>query len=287
MQIFKHRLHKLATKKWTFDNLTVVLLAILSIGLTGHTMLTEEPNLQKEVHAQNNDYNKHTDKDTIDTEELAVTLGATYTEDEGDLENSILTLSSNTKGEESVEQELDEQDEAEQVSVEQESTMDKINSTSLNQAQLDFIHKVVPVAVEVAQEYKLYPSIIVAQSILESDWGQSSLAVNANNLFGIKGSYNGNYHMHETHEDDGTGHQYKIIDKFAKYPSYKESIESNAQLIREGLTWDKNFYSGAWVENTSNYQEATQFLTGTYATDIYYNQKVNKVIQDYQLDQLD
>jgi len=26
MQIFKHRLHKLATKKWTFDNLTVVLL---------------------------------------------------------------------------------------------------------------------------------------------------------------------------------------------------------------------------------------------------------------------
>src|SRR5699024_4447359 len=181
----------------------------------------------------------------------------------------------------------DEQDEAEQVSVEQESTMDKINSSSLNQAQLDFIHKVVPVAVEVAQEYKLYPSIIVAQSILESDWGQSSLAVNANNLFGIKGSYNGNYHMHETHEDDCSGHQYKIIDKFAKYPSYKESIESNAQLIREGLTWDKNFYSGAWVENTSNYQEATQFLTGTYATDIYYNQKVNKVIQDYQLDQLD
>ena len=38
-----------------------------------------------------------------------------------------------------------------------------------------------------AQEHKLYPSVIFAQSILESGWGRSRLAQKYNNLFGIKG----------------------------------------------------------------------------------------------------
>ena len=41
------------------------------------------------------------------------------------------------------------------------------------------------------QSHAVLASISGAQAILESNWGKSTLALQANNLFGIKGDYNG------------------------------------------------------------------------------------------------
>ena len=39
--------------------------------------------------------------------------------------------------------------------------------------------------------------------------------------------------------------------------------------------------------NTTNYQQATKFLTGRYATDTYYDKKLNALIETYQLTEYD
>ncbi|MEJ1300404.1 glucosaminidase domain-containing protein [Latilactobacillus sakei] len=41
------------------------------------------------------------------------------------------------------------------------------------------------------KKHQVLPSIIIAQAIIESDWGRSDLATKANNLFGVKGQYQG------------------------------------------------------------------------------------------------
>ena len=54
----------------------------------------------------------------------------------------------------------------------------------------DFIDQLVPHAKELQQGYGVLPSIILGQAILESNWGQSQLASQYKNLFGIKASGN-------------------------------------------------------------------------------------------------
>ncbi|MED7623990.1 UNVERIFIED_CONTAM: N-acetylmuramidase, partial [Lactiplantibacillus plantarum] len=55
-------------------------------------------------------------------------------------------------------------------------------------AQTEFLNKAAKQAVKAAKKYGTYPSVMIAQAIVESGWGQSALAVNVNNLFGMKAS---------------------------------------------------------------------------------------------------
>jgi len=58
--------------------------------------------------------------------------------------------------------------------------------------EVAFIDEIAPIAVTLNQQgQEILPSIIIAQAILESNYGKSELAVNANNLFGMKGRYHG------------------------------------------------------------------------------------------------
>lgn len=71
---------------------------------------------------------------------------------------------------------------------------------SNNASQQAFIQSVAPGAIQGWNEYKVLPSITVAQAIVESGWGRSTLSTQAHNLFGIKGSYNGNSVVMRTRE---------------------------------------------------------------------------------------
>jgi len=57
---------------------------------------------------------------------------------------------------------------------------------ALTQKQKDFINKIAVEAQKDFQTSYVLASITTAQSILESAYGTSELAINANNLFGIK-----------------------------------------------------------------------------------------------------
>lgn len=57
--------------------------------------------------------------------------------------------------------------------------------------------------------------------------------------------------------------------------------------MKEGLDHDKDFYKGAWKSETDSYEEATAFLTGRYATDTQYDEKLNALIEAYALTSYD
>ena len=162
--------------------------------------------------------------------------------------------------------------------------------TELNKplTSTEFIEIVGSHAKDIANEHNLYASVMIAQAALESGYGKSSLSLTPNhNLFGIKGSYNGESVTMQTKEySDKTG-WITIYDAFKKYPSYRESLLDNARLLRLGLTWDANFYAGTWHENAATYEDATAWLEGRYATDPTYATKLNNIIATYNLTQFD
>nr|WP_088825883.1 LysM peptidoglycan-binding domain-containing protein [Listeria goaensis] len=151
-----------------------------------------------------------------------------------------------------------------------------------------FINQISLSASQIATANDLYASVMIAQAILESAYGTSALGSAPNyNLFGIKGTYNGQSVLKQTLEDDGNGNYYPINAHFRKYPSYHESLQDYARVIRNGPSWNPNYYAGAWKSNTSSYLGATQALTGTYATDTSYSVKLNNLIKTYNLTQYD
>lgn len=150
----------------------------------------------------------------------------------------------------------------------------------------EFISFLVPGALEAAEKYNIYASIILAQAIHESDHGKSDLATVGNNLFGIKGSFNGNTINMLTWEEVN-GEVVWVVEPFRLYPTYADSLKDNADKIRNGVTWDRAYYRGAWVENTASHMDATEWLTGRYATDSLYGTKLNNTIARYNLTQYD
>lgn len=98
--------------------------------------------------------------------------------------------------------------------------------------QQAFIDAIAPTAMKIGKEYRLFPSVMIAQAILESDWGRSKLAMAPYyNLFGIK-SFDGTSGVaFDTQEDDGNGNFYWIKDSFRKYNSMAESMYDYAKLF--------------------------------------------------------
>lgn len=146
----------------------------------------------------------------------------------------------------------------------------------------DFINRIGGVSQELASQYDLFPSVMIAQAILESRSGTSGLSDAPNyNLFGIKGSYNGNSVVLETWEDDGAGNTYTINDAFRQYPSWRASLEDYAMLLQQPI------YEGAHRSVAGSYDVATAHLTGRYATDTNYASKLNNLIVAYNLTRFD
>ena len=165
-------------------------------------------------------------------------------------------------------------------------TVTPVSSKGVGDEQ--FIDYIGNSARKLASNNDLYASVMIAQAMVESGWGTSGLASAPNyNLFGIKGDYNGESVNMGTQEDDGTGSLYSISSNFRKYPSYKESLEDYVSLLRGGTSGNSQLYAGAWKSNTTSYKDATKYLTGRYATDTTYADKLNNMIEKYNLTQFD
>ena len=151
-------------------------------------------------------------------------------------------------------------------------------------AATQFLRNIIPAAQNVARGKDIYTSVMIAQAALESGWGTSALSKAPNhNLFGVKGSYNGQSVNMQTLEDSGGQNYYSIQADFRKYPSYQESLEDYADKIVNGISGAPLFYSGAWKSKTNSYQDATAYLTGRYATDTAYGSKLNRIIEQFGL----
>ncbi|HZK22776.1 MAG TPA: glycoside hydrolase family 73 protein [Atopostipes sp.] len=180
-----------------------------------------------------------------------------------------------------------------EVEVEEEKNYHKIKEW-LNQfpeiegesQAAEFIQTISPLAVLIAEENGIYPSVMIAQAGLESAWGTSGLAQNYNNLMGTKGSWKGKSVTMATGEEVA-GEKVRIKAGFSVYDSWADSLNRYGQLMRNGLDWDQYFYQGTWRENAADYTEATEWLVGRYATDSSYAEKLNATIQAYDLTEFD
>lgn len=166
-------------------------------------------------------------------------------------------------------------------------SMRAARARSTNTQQV-FINQVAPYAKTIAQANDLYASVMIAQAIVESGWGQSTLSMAPNyNLFGIKGSYNGQSVTMKTQEYID-GKWVTVNAKFRKYPSFSESLTDNAYVLKNtSFQSGVYYYSGAWKSNTKSYKDATAWLTGRYATAPTYGATLNSVIETYNLTQYD
>lgn len=145
----------------------------------------------------------------------------------------------------------------------------------------EFINKIGSMAREDMQKTKILASLTIAQAILESNWGRSSLSVEPNNnLFGIKGEYNGNYVTLPTKEYEN-GRWVTINAKFRKYPSWRESIGDHSDLFNR-LDRYKN------LRGCTDYKLACRYVREDgYATDPSYTNKLISLIETYNLNRFD
>ncbi len=146
----------------------------------------------------------------------------------------------------------------------------------------NFVNQIGSAAMQVAQEYGVYASMMIAQAGLESAWGQSQLARQAHNLFGVKYNGRGEYVLMPTLEFYG-GAYHTVYAKFQKYSSYYDSLVRYAQLLRS------NFLNS--TKRAGSYQRAAQNLRhgvyGAYATDPTYASKLTNLINTYSLYRFD
>lgn len=263
---------------------------IPTLGHAAETATTETSNDPKVVE-QTTNTTPETDSTPVE-ETTESTTAPVVTEETSEITEEsgaeAVTEGSETATTESTTVASDEVLEADEVP----SALSDLTSRALfSRATIDpaaFISQICGYATEVAAANDLYASVMMAQAILESGWGASTLTTTANNMFGIKGSYNGQYVTMDTYEDDGSGNYYLISAKFRKYPSLKESFEDNAYVLRNTSFSSGNYYySGAWKSNTTSYTQATAWLQGRYATDTSYASKLNNLISTYNLTQYD
>lgn len=141
-----------------------------------------------------------------------------------------------------------------------------------------FINSVAQPAVNVYQaNHQVLPSIVIAQAIVESNWGHSQLYQEANNPFGIKGSYNGHTRSFPTNEYIN-GKEERINDNFRVYPNLKAAILDHDQVVAQQFL----------PPHVTNYRTAAKLLQQNgYATDPTYAKKLINVINTYTLNRFD
>lgn len=107
----------------------------------------------------------------------------------------------------------------------------------MDQKQSDFLKLVAPAAIATMRVWGVPASVTIAQAILESSnnrgWGQSSLAVQANNYFGIKATdtvHPENYIARATIEYIN-GIEVPEMADFARYKTVEGSFQAHAMLL--------------------------------------------------------
>lgn len=138
----------------------------------------------------------------------------------------------------------------------------------------EFIQWVYPQAVEVAKELGVSPKMLVAQSALETGWGQKPILTadgeNSHNLFGIKADrrWNGQATSVGTLEYR-EGIAKKEQANFRVYGSIKESLQDYVQFLKQSPRYQQALESAS---DPSSF--AHSLMDSGYATDPKYAEKI-------------
>lgn len=159
----------------------------------------------------------------------------------------------------------------------------------------EFLAYIGPKAKADMERSGILASVTLAQAILESGWGQSGLALNANNLFGMKAKlsgntwksdWKGNCYSSVTKEEYKVGEITEITAEFRAYDSIDESIKDHSDYLLGAMNGSKKRYEG--LTDCVKYRDAVQLIKdGGYATDSQYVDKLCTLIEQYNLNKYD
>ena len=153
------------------------------------------------------------------------------------------------------------------ISVSENSVEDKINF---------YIKKFAPAAVKNMRFYKIPASITLAQGVLESGYGESTLAKKANNHFGIK-CHKGWKGRSIRHDDDEENECFR---------SYKNPLKSYRD--HSLFLVDRNRYNSLFELKRKDYKGwANGLKAAGYATDPKYAEKLISLIERFNLTRFD
>ncbi len=169
-------------------------------------------------------------------------------------------------------------------------------SSLKNLSEADVIARVGPLFTKDQKESGILASVSLAQFILESGYGKSELAQNANNCFGMKKSLSGNtwggsawegksIYTKKTQEYEN-GAYVTVSADFRKYPSVEKSIADHSAYLLGAKNGSNLRYDG--LKGCTDYKKAVQIIKdGGYATSPAYVEKLCSIIEHWKLTQYD
>ncbi|MEU4623854.1 sporangiospore maturation cell wall hydrolase GsmA [Actinoplanes sp. NPDC023801] len=134
------------------------------------------------------------------------------------------------------------------------------------------------------RQYGVPASVTIAQAILESGWGRSSLSATDRNYFGIKcqngyfGPHADGCHVYRTTECDKAGKCFETSDAFRTYASMARSFRDHGHFLKNNKRYAPAF---------AHTKDANKFIMAVwkagYATDPSYYTKVTGIMTKYDL----
>lgn len=131
-------------------------------------------------------------------------------------------------------------------------------------------------AIKDMQTSGILASLTAAQALIESNKGNSGLTTKANNLFGIKGNYQGQFvKMWTTEYYNGV--KTRILADFRKYPTWLESVNDHSAMFNRMKCYEN-------LRNCQDYEEAcVNVKKDGYATAPDYTRTLMNPIKKYKL----
>lgn len=158
------------------------------------------------------------------------------------------------------------------------TTMSVLPSAYSENAQQDFVNRMLPFARQAGQASGVPPQLMLGQAALESGWGKREIRMadgsNSFNLFGIKANAGWNGKVAEVMTTEyKNGVAYKQVEKFRAYSSYAEAFQDYAGLISNNPRYADVLQQGSDVAGM-----AQAIQKAGYATDPKYADKLVSIM---------
>jgi flagellum-specific peptidoglycan hydrolase FlgJ len=151
----------------------------------------------------------------------------------------------------------------------------------------NYAKKYAYLAISEMEKWNIPASITLAQAVLESNCGKSTLAIKGNNHFGIKSSkiwdnaaricLYSNEWLHQQSK------MIRMLSCFEKFDTIEESFEAHSKFLR-----NRPHYADLFELPPFNYKSWSEGLQKAgYATDPNYANKLQNIITRYHLDDYD
>lgn len=147
----------------------------------------------------------------------------------------------------------------------------------------NFIQSIKDASIQNYKQNKIFPSITIAQAILESEWGKSDLASKYNNYFGIKAdkSWKGQVVSFSTKEN----YNDVIKANFRAYTNIYDSIFDHGKFFSENDRYTKNgvFDANNYIEQARAIENAGYSTVKDKNGNLIYSEMLISIIKENNL----